>query len=487
MEEIPKVMHRQEQGAMTYLFSGLAVLALVGIALMDFHIHPLLISAAGLAILTGLFVLGLQDSFPILLALTIYIPFSKILPGDFGGHITALNLTNLLMVLAAMSWIATLNSRGGRFWTRTSVDKPLFILCFFAIFSLVRSGESLGILHMREALFDLKRWMDPILIYFIFTNLIRTKEEVKTIIRVILVIVFVTALMGIKEHYFDRTGSSWESLRILGITEQSNTLGSFYVNYMFLFAGLLLTNISTMRYWVFAIPFLVCVRSLIFTGSRGAYIAFAVGLLGLCLARSKTLFIVSATVLLLLTTIFSKFLPETVQYNFQRTFEAELTVGAGTGVAGSLETSAASRVEIWKGGLQMIREHPLVGTGFGAFPFFISQYISDASLESLHRRDAHNTYLLIAAEMGLPAFIAFLVVLGAIFRMAWQVYRNTEDPFLRGIALGFIAGFIGLLTANIFGSRFNSNSFEMVGYFWVLAAMMSKLRLLEGGQDPDAL
>ena len=56
----------------------------------------------------------------------------------------------------------------------------------------------------------------------------------------------------------------------------------------------------------------------------------------------------------------------------------------------------------------MIKDAPFFGFGYGLFPYIVGQYAPNQGIDNM---DAHNTYLILAAEMGLPALILFLVIL----------------------------------------------------------------------------
>ena len=76
------------------------------------------------------------------------------------------------------------------------------------------------------------------------------------------------------------------------------------------------------------------------------------------------------------------------------------------------ETSNAQRILIWKQSIRSIVHHPLLGVGIGNFPVVLAQDIQLARAGS----SAHNIYLHIAAEMGIPA------LLGALWFL-WQLYH----------------------------------------------------------------
>ncbi len=89
------------------------------------------------------------------------------------------------------------------------------------------------------------------------------------------------------------------------------------------------------------------------------------------------------------------------------------------------ETSNALRIAIWKASLRSIAKHPLLGVGIGNFPVVLGQDITLAKAGS----SAHNLYLQIGAELGIPAL---LVALAFFFLILKKIYRNfvrSPDPF----------------------------------------------------------
>jgi O-antigen ligase len=81
------------------------------------------------------------------------------------------------------------------------------------------------------------------------------------------------------------------------------------------------------------------------------------------------------------------------------------------------ETSNARRIQIWKDSARSIIKHPLLGVGIGNFPVVVGEDLIRAKAGS----SAHNLYLHIAAEMGLPALITALWFLWLLVR---KVYHN---------------------------------------------------------------
>jgi O-antigen ligase len=87
------------------------------------------------------------------------------------------------------------------------------------------------------------------------------------------------------------------------------------------------------------------------------------------------------------------------------------------------------RLQIWAAGFRMLVQHPLFGVGFGEFINHVGGYeqlsqipqVSDpAGLGDL----AHNTFLSVAAELGLIGFGLYLAVI-------WKAYKAARDGATR--------------------------------------------------------
>jgi hypothetical protein len=71
-------------------------------------------------------------------------------------------------------------------------------------------------------------------------------------------------------------------------------------------------------------------------------------------------------------------------------------------------------------------------------------------------------------------FFLFLGVHGVVLVVLIRIIKNEKDLVLKSMASGFLAGEVALLVINVFGSRMESN--ELIFWYWILAAMMMRLR-----------
>jgi putative inorganic carbon (HCO3(-)) transporter len=125
----------------------------------------------------------------------------------------------------------------------------------------------------------------------------------------------------------------------------------------------------------------------------------------------------------------------------------------GTGpVLDALATSSSvsgvsGREEIWSRAIYMIQDFPFTGIGMGAFgsladalyPYFLA-----APGSTPH---AHNLFLQVAVDLGIPGLIAWLAIFALVTGCAWQVYRRgrlLQDAWIMALGAGFLGSQLAL-------------------------------------------
>ena len=119
----------------------------------------------------------------------------------------------------------------------------------------------------------------------------------------------------------------------------------------------------------------------------------------------------------------------------------------------------ASRLEVWQRGLMMVRDFPYTGIGIGTYntiahllyPFFI------AAPDELVAH-AHNQFLEVAVDLGIPGLLVYVGVLVAFGVCAVRAYRVHQDASVRALIVGLGAGMFahhvfGLTDAFILGTK----------------------------------
>jgi O-antigen ligase len=132
-------------------------------------------------------------------------------------------------------------------------------------------------------------------------------------------------------------------------------------------------------------------------------------------------------------------------------------------------TPDVGRAMIWQGTLNMIRAHPILGVGLGAFVTIYPTYETMPSL--LRINYAHNDYLQVLAEGGAVGGIIAVWFIAVILT---GIYRGigSRDPLSAGMSLAAGAGIIAVLIQSLSDTDLQVPSNALL--FLVLVAVVSR-------------
>jgi O-antigen ligase len=142
-------------------------------------------------------------------------------------------------------------------------------------------------------------------------------------------------------------------------------------------------------------------------------------------------------------------------------------------VEGAADRRYPRRVEMWRATWKMVKDHPVVGVGFGGYWVAINRYY-DASGVSVPQQ-AHNDYLETLASGGVIAGILVICFVVLLIRQARKCLRARE-PFRRAACFGALVGLVGTALHGIvdFGLHVTVNSLVFISLI-VLATAQSYL------------
>lgn len=108
------------------------------------------------------------------------------------------------------------------------------------------------------------------------------------------------------------------------------------------------------------------------------------------------------------------------------------------------DASTSARLQLWKSTAEIAKDHPFTGTGWGTF---VSQYPAyrDPRENTTAGFYAHNDYLQLAAEGGIPALVLMLGILASLLLQLKRSLAFKENPQAleaTGLLLGSLVLFI---------------------------------------------
>ena len=194
-----------------------------------------------------------------------------------------------------------------------------------------------------------------------------------------------------------------------GEISMANRAGVFFAMFLPMFVAVALQpNHRKLARWLAVAGGAILAAAILFTFSRQAYVIALLGILLLLFHRGVP---VAALAVLLMVSVGAGLLPDSVIQRMEETRQ----VGAGGMV--SYDASTASRLEIWKGALAMLADHP-GGVGLGRF----GDYAIDFEALAEHLYQLH-----LAAKAGGTGIA--LVIFDPPYLP--KLFATTRGPFLQ--------------------------------------------------------
>jgi putative inorganic carbon (HCO3(-)) transporter len=151
-----------------------------------------------------------------------------------------------------------------------------------------------------------------------------------------------------------------------------------------------------------------------------------------------------------------------------------VTAGSIVIATGSrLPADLATRVDIWNRAVMMIGAFPLTGVGLNAFrsllPLVAPSSFMSPAIDVAH---AHNIFLQIALDLGLPGLCAYVALLGVALAHCVQIV-NGASPVRRDLALALAAN---IAAVHLFGLTDAVPLGAKVGLlFWISLGLLAAL------------
>lgn len=351
---------------------------------------------------------------------------------------------------------------------RTPLEQPILLFAGALLVSTLVCPDPLNSLAGYR-----KLWL--VGAFFVVYALVEDQHLGMRLLRLTTIVATLIAAYGIIQHYTgidlarqlvgkpasldpfwlgDKEGFRTEGLFPSGITYAHNLLFPLSFVTALVFAPSLTwsTRIAVTIGWG------LMVFALLFSLTRGIWLAYGCILVGCGLIRGKRT-LVGAAGALLLCGLF--------------------LVSAGTGVRErarevfDLDAAAnIARSQIWRANLDMIKERPLLGWGYGNYKQFRAPYYARYPQADTDAH-AHNVYLQLWVESGLLGLGAFVFLFAVILRKGWQIYGALSSEPLKSWALGILLSVVGFLIGGLTQHNFGDAEVSIV--LWASVGVLMKI------------
>jgi putative inorganic carbon (hco3(-)) transporter len=394
--------------------------------------------------------------------------------GALGG--LSISVTTIALAGLYLSWFIRSQAK------KTSEASPSFhlnyaLLLYFAITAIsvvVAQDVSLS-------LFEVALLFEACLVYFYVANTIRTREDLMFAVSLLLMACLLESVVMIVLQFTGMPSTIWGAptqiqieadpgqrfMRIGGTVGSPNFAAAYLSISLASAASILFTNLGHKLKWLAIAVLGVGGVALIFTFSRGGWIAAALGIALICLLGRRRRGFSLKTPIAVTLIVAMLCLP------FLSVISARLLEDD--------KGSAQSRIPLMKLAFRIIEDNPVLGVGANNFTAVMDRYLTSDFREGW-LFTVHNKYLLVLSETGILGLLAFVAFLLGALRKGWQCWI-LRDPLLSPIALGFTAGIAGHMlhmTVDVFRGRPTQQ------LLWLVAGLLTAMvRICRSGLSAD--
>ncbi|WP_409226978.1 O-antigen ligase family protein [Gudongella sp. SC589] len=359
----------------------------------------------------------------------------------------------LLLLFMAGVFILKRIASGGRIrYNFGPMDLPVIIYIILGVSHVLIKAPDLGI-----AIEGFRSVFQHILWYFIATQYIRTIRDSERVMNVMMALGLFLGLHAIYQYLVKvPMPGNWVdtaeniTTRAFSIIGSPNILGVIFVLYIPIGVAMALAAETIMGKVYYGGVSLVMIAGLLFTMSRGAWLAFAFAA-GIFVIILVPKLIIPFAGLGGAFVLFGGALSDRLLYMLSPVY--------------LMKSAAGGRLYRWNIGLEIWRRDTTFGMGLGRYGGAV------AMNNNLTPFYLDNYYLKTLTEMGIYGIGALLFVIISFIASTARIIRSQTVLRYKIMVIGLFAGAMGVLAQN-----FVENIFEvpaMIAYFWITVALIN--------------
>jgi len=389
--------------------------------------------------------------------------------GTLGRGVT-LRINDFVLVVVGFGWLArmAIDKRLGLF-LKTPLNMPIALYTLVCVLSSAL-GTVMDRVAIKSTFFFVLKYFEYMFVYFMVVNHLRTRRDMELFLWAMLATCVIASLAGIAQI----PGGGRITAPFEGDQGEPNTFGGYLVFMIALVSGLLVHTASWRRRLGLGLIIALALAPLLHTGSRGSYLGLvgAMGMLVLLTRRKALALGVAGLGLAAVLLLAPDIARERVEFTFEQG-KARADVEEVMGV--KLDTSSSERIKSWKDVAVDVLEHPILGYGVTGYKFIDGQYFR------------------VVIETGLVGLALFAFLLVRAWVVAQGVFFRARDALERGLCMGFLAGFAGMLVHALSANTFIIG--RIMEPFWFVLGMVVMIprlvdaqgrRLWAGEPEPGA-
>ena len=428
-----------------YVAIGLLTLVAAAIALGGLATSGIAVAkyAVGGAIISVFVALGLKRmEYFVLLVLFIRPSLDILKSGSADSAAAPGSLLAVLFVVVSAFWLIAQRRAGAQRHPDSMVQRSLLVFGAAATLSLVDTA------NVRSTAADLIRTIAIVMMFFVVERILEHTRRPELFVGAILASAVAPLIIGFAGSYVGLTVTETKD----GVSRVHSTFGlaNPYAYYL-VSVGIILVAIAAAtagrpRSLALAGAAITGV-ALLTTQVRGAWIAFAVGLIAIGFLAGRKILL---GVLLVMAMTWVA-VPDIASQ-----FSNVSTTSAGNAVA---EDSLTWRVRHWQAILPLANANPVTGVGLNT----VAELAPDGT-----NKLAHNDYLRAYVELGVLGLGAFLCMLATMLMTSWRAWLSATVPTTRAVSLASFGVLLGLVVGGL-----SDNLMSSIVEMWPVSAIVA--------------
>ena len=356
--------------------------------------------------------------------------------------------------LSVAALILLLVFRKTAFTLRSPLTLPIALFFLWSVFGLFFT------LDFKNTLHDLRgHLLEYLIVFYLLVNYYNSQKKLEIISWLVIASATIFSIGAIIQYYFIEGFPFSARLGLTFRGSMPTDLIGFITTFSSILALHLFHKNKSVTYKILFIAcFLLTTAATLLTQSRGSLIGLGASFIILCFANKRNLiFVVLAALLIFLT----------------------------PGMSDRIKSEGFTkdiRAKINQLTIEVIKDHPIAGIGFG-MQIYGNKNVLD--LEKLNKQlppeyqqngaiiaAPHNTILDIAVRTGIVGLALFLYILITSLWMLWKTLNLKKDEYFRSWAICLFACFVSYMIPALFA---DTTFGPMVIIFYTMLAMITIL------------
>ena len=376
--------------------------------------------------------------------------------GQVGIRTIAIRIEDILVPILLLAWLARRAAQRDRYLlTPTPLNKPIFFLILMDVISTLW-GVMRGWDFQLSSLFYFLKTVEFFVIFFLVVNHVRSLKQIKFFLFFALLTVGMLGIYALSQISRNEVFSDFRITAPFEGTPEPATIGGYMAFLLLIIVCLFLYEKRPLAKWGYAITGAITFVPFLFTLNRTSYIAFFVGLVYIASIARRKWFSFFLVLFILSSPLWT---PPSIKERIAYTWQDAVNPGREWGV----DQSSQERINTYRKMFNTWKYSPIIGFGLGSYDFLDSQYA-----RTLH-------------EIGLVGLGIWLWIFFRLFRISRWLFKTLPDGIMKGMALGYSAGIIGILLHG-----FGAITFYIVRImepFWFIGGLVVSLYLRVGSQE----